>query len=603
MNFRKLKKAYRYVQKNGLKKSLKKLLLRRYVAKNRKNSSEKYEDYIFNREPSREELNAQKEILFSYQPKISFVVPMYDTKFEFFVELIESLLAQTYANFEICLADGSMVQDKQIQAYIEGKKDARIQYQKLSKNGGISSNTNEAIKMATGDYIAFCDHDDVVAEHALFEIVTWLNQDPKIDFLYTDEDILENGRRKNPHFKPDFSPDLLTSYNYICHLCVVKKELLDQVGLLRSQMDGAQDYDFVLRATNKAHKIVHIPKILYHWRSYELSTAGDSDSKLYAFDAAKMAIEEHFERLNHKVKVSALEEVGRYRVDYEIEGNPKISIVIANKDHQSDLKKCMESIFRSTYLNYEVMIVENNSVKKETFEYYETLMKEHQQVKVVDFGEKEFNYSKLNNFGVKHATGEYLILLNNDTKIITSDWMENMLGICQREEVGIVGAKLFYPDHTVQHAGVVIGIGGVAGHVHLNIDQEDPGYFSRANVINNFSAVTAACLMIKKEVYEKVGGLDEKLKVAFNDIDLCLKVREQGYLVVFTPHAKLYHYESKSRGAEDTKEKRRRFEEEMDRFKEKWHEILKSGDPYYNANLRLDQVNFMIDTEKIGENS
>lgn len=598
MNFRKIKRGYYYLKKNGINKSLQKLALRKYNKKNMKNVSENYVDYILNNEPDFKDLDNQRSVDFKNKPKISIVIPMYNTKYDFFEELMESILNQTYSNFEICLADSSINENLDILKYINDKNDSRILYKRLENNGGISLNTNEAINMATGDYIAFCDHDDVIAPNALFEVVKAISKDESVDFIYSDEDILENGIRKNPHFKPDFSPDLLTSYNYICHLCVVKRELLNKVGMLNKEYDGAQDYDFVLRATEQAKNIIHIPKILYHWRAHELSTAGDSSSKNYVFEAAKKAIEAHFKRLNIKVKVSILEEVGRYGVEYILDEEPKVSIIIPNKDSKSDLKKCINSILKSTYKNYEIIVVENNSTKEDIFKYYEQLENENNNIKVVYSNIKGFNYPKINNIGIGQATGEYLILLNNDTEIITNDWIENMIGICKRDDVGIVGAKLLYPDNTVQHAGVVIGIGSVAGHINLNINKDDPGYFSRANVINNFSAVTGACLMIKKEVYEKVGGLNEKFAVAFNDIDLCLKVRKEGYLVVYTPYAKLHHFESKSRGAEDTKEKKARFAKEIDMFKDNWNEVLEKGDPYYNVNLRLDKVDFSINTQK-----
>lgn len=598
MNLRQVKRAYSYLKNNGIKKSINKLLLRKYTKKNMKNVSENYEDYILNNEPSFKELELQRKVKFKNTPKISFVIPMYNTKYEFFKELMESILNQTYSNFEVCLVDSSIAENLEILNYLKEKNDIRIKYKRLENNGGISLNTNEAINMSTGDYIAFCDHDDTILPNALFEVVKSINEDESVDFIYSDEDILENGVRKNPHFKPDFSPDLLTSYNYICHLCVVKRELLNKVGLLNKEYDGAQDYDFVLRATEQAKNIIHIPKILYHWRAHELSTAGDSSSKNYVFEAAKKAIEAHFKRLNIKVNVSILDEVGRYKVKYISDEEPKVSIIIPNKDNKSDLKKCINSILKSTYKNYEIIVVENNSTKEDIFKYYKQLENENSNIKIVYSNVKGFNYSKINNIGIGQATGEYLILLNNDTEVITNDWIEDMVSIFKRGDVGIVGAKLIYPDNTVQHAGVVIGIGGIAGHVNLNIDKKDPGYFSRANVINNFSAVTGACLMIKKEIYEKVGGLDEKFAVAFNDIDLCLKVRKEGYLVVYTPYSKLYHYESKSRGAEDTKEKKARFAKEIDMFKDRWKYILEKGDPYYNINLRLDKVDFSINTQK-----
>ncbi len=597
MNNRKIKAGINYLKKNGVKKSVKKLYFKYLNKKQMNNVSQNYYDYIKNNEPNEVELEKQKKERFEYSPLISIVIPLYNTPKEFFNELIDSILKQTYTNWQLCLADGS----KETFEYIsEEINDDRILYKLLEKNGGISENTNEAIKMSTGEYIVFCDHDDLLAPNALYEIIKALNENKKTDFIYSDEDILDGNVRKNPHFKPDFSIDLLRSYNYICHLVTVKRELLNKVGMLRKEYDGAQDYDFVLRATNKAENIVHISKVLYHWRSHSNSTAGSSESKTYVFEAGKKAIEYNLKENGISGTVSMLEdEPGRYRINYEIIGNPKVSIIIPNKDAKSDLKNCIDSILKSTYNNYEIIIVENNSTKEETFKYYEKLQKEYSNIFVKEMKIDEFNYSKINNYGEKFAKGDYILLLNNDTKVIANDWIENMLGICQREDVGIVGAKLLYPDNTTQHVGVVVGIGGVAGHVNTNLRENEPGYFSRATVINNFSAVTAACLMVKRNLYEEVGGLTEEFKVAFNDIDFCLKVREKGYLVVLNPFAKLTHYESKTRGMEDTKEKIKRFESEMDLFKFKWKNILENGDPYYNINLRLDNSNFYINTNKI----
>lgn len=597
MNNRKIKAGINYLKKNGVKKSVKKLYFKYLNKKQMNNVSQNYYDYIKNNEPNEVELEKQKKEKFEYSPLISIVIPLYNTPKEFFNELIDSILKQTYTNWQLCLADGS----KETFEYIsEEINDDRILYKLLEKNGGISENTNEAIKMSTGEYIVFCDHDDLLAPNALYEIIKALNENKKTDFIYSDEDILDGNVRKNPHFKPDFSIDLLRSYNYICHLVTVKRELLNKVGMLRKEYDGAQDYDFVLRATNKAENIVHISKVLYHWRSHSNSTAGSSESKTYVFEAGKKAIEYNLKENGISGTVSMLEdEPGRYRINYEIIGNPKVSIIIPNKDAKSDLKNCIDSILKSTYNNYEIIIVENNSTKEETFKYYEKLQKEYSNIFVKEMKIDEFNYSKINNYGEKFAKGDYILLLNNDTKVIANDWIENMLGICQREDVGIVGAKLLYPDNTTQHVGVVVGIGGVAGHVNTNLRENEPGYFSRATVINNFSAVTAACLMVKRNLYEEVGGLTEEFKVAFNDIDFCLKVREKGYLVVLNPFAKLTHYESKTRGMEDTKEKIKRFESEMDLFKFKWKNILENGDPYYNINLRLDNSNFYINTNKI----
>lgn len=602
MNTRKIKAGYNYLKNNGLKKSIKKLYFKYLNRKQMNNVSLKYEDYIKNNEPDLKCLEKQSKAKFNIMPKISIVIPMYNTQENFLDELLDSILGQTYSNFELCLADGSPKENQIIKEKLEKINDTRIVYKFLNKNDGISGNTNAAIEIATGDYIAFCDHDDVLSKNALYEVVKAINENENVDFIYSDEDILVDGIRKNPHFKPDFSPDLLRSYNYICHFVVVKRSLLDKVGTLRKEYDGAQDYDFVLRATSNAQNIVHIPKILYHWRSHIQSTAGNSSSKMYVFEAGRKAIENNLKELGLEGEVSILQdEPGRYKVDYKIIGNPKISIIIPNKDSKNDLKKCIDSILNSSYNNYEIIVVENNSKKEETFKYYEQIQKENKNIKVVVMEINEFNYSKINNYGFSFATGEYTILLNNDTKVLALDWMEKMLGLCQRQDVGIVGAKLLYPDNTTQHCGVVVGIGGIAGHVNTNLRADEPGYFSRANVINNFSAVTAACLMIKSDIFKEINGLDENLKVAFNDIDLCMKVRNKGYLIVYTPYARLMHYESKSRGMEDTKEKIQRFEKEMDLFKSKWSQILNDGDPYFNVNFRLDKSNFYINTNRIGE--
>ena len=397
----------------------------------------------------------------------------------------------------------------------------------------------------------------------------------------------ENGNSTYPHFKPDFNLDYLRCINYICHLVVVRRSLWEQVGDLRSECDGAQDYDFVLRCVEKTKHIYHIPKILYHWRSHPQSTAGNQGNKHYAIDAGKLALEEHYKRMNLEGEVEFTGLFIVYRTTFKISGNPKVSILIPNKDHIEDLETCISSICeKSTWENKEIIVIENNSEEKRTFAYYETLQERYDNVRVV-YWEGEFNYSAINNFGTTYATGEYLLLLNNDTEVITPDWLERMLSYCQREEVGIVGAKLFYPDNLVQHAGVVIGMGGFAGHIQTGYEMDYPGYMGRLKTAQEISAVTGACLMVKKEVYEAVQGLDEHFAVALNDVDFCLRVRELGKLVIFQPDAQLYHYESKSRGFETTPEKKARFAKEIERFQKRHRELLEKGDPYYNPNLSL----------------
>ena len=469
--------------------------------------------------------------------------------------------------------------------------------------------------MATGDYIALLDHDDILADYALYEVVYAINKFPNSEFLYSDEDkIDENDNRYDAYFKPDFAPDTLRCQNYICHFSIFKKELMEKLNGFKADYDGAQDYDIFLRMSEitKPENITHIPKILYHWRVHSESTAKlNSNAKNYAFEAGKKAIEDHLKRIGLYGEVSEGCIEGIYRVDYKVKGNPKVSIVIPNKDGKDILEVCINSILeKTTYKNYEIVVVENNSDTEEIFEYYKELIK-NEKIKVVNYNtgtsiEDEeqssiqyvnnhridvkpgFNYSAVINFGVKNSEGEYVIQLNNDTELITPNWLEIMLGFCQREDVGAVGVKLYFPDETIQHAGIIVGIGGIAGNRFKSIPKDGHGYFAKESMIENLSAVTGACVMTPKSMYEEIGWMDEKLAVAFNDVDFCLKIREKGYLIVYNPFVEFWHYESKSRGQEDSPAKIRRFQGEMSRFEQRWPEILDSGDPYYNVNLSLD---------------
>ena len=543
--------------------------------------SKEYQEEKYNKWRS-EKATIKENKEFKYEPLISIITPLYNTPKEFFIDYIKSLQEQTYTNWEVCLVDASETQLE----YVKNINDKRLKYKRLEENKGISENSNEAIQMASGEFLALVDHDDIIAPNALNEVVKKLNEKPETDFIYSDEDKFEGNveNRFYPFFKPDFSPDFLRSNNYICHLSVIRKTLVEKIGGFRKEFDGAQDYDLILRITENTDKIEHIPEILYHWRIHSTSTAQNMETKNYAIEAGRRAIEEHCKRLELPIeKVESIKPLGSYRIKYKVIGEPLISIIIPNKDSVKYLKRAINSILKSTYKNYEIIIVENNSTKKSTFKYYEKIKS---FAKIIKY-EGEFNYSKINNFGVTYANGEYLLLLNNDIKVITKDWLEEMLSICQREDVGIVGAKLLYSDKTVQHAGVVVGMGGIAGHVNRLISDKNPGYFGRVAVINNYSAVTAACLMTKKELYEKVEGLDEKFKVAFNDVDFCMKIRKLQKLVVYTPFARLFHYESKSRGYEDTPEKLERFNGEIKLFESKWKDELEKGDPYFNPNLDL----------------
>jgi GT2 family glycosyltransferase len=548
--------------------------------------------------PSKTVLEKQQRHQFEQMPLISIVVPLYQTPERYLCEMIESIQSQSYLNWELCLSNGSGTNSpisrilRDYQAH-----DARIKVISSKQPLRISANTNEALKLATGDYIAFADHDDLLAPNALYECVRIINEHPNVDVIYTDEDKVDMEGKEHfmPHFKSDFNIDLLRSINYISHLFVVRKEIYQLVGGLNPKYDGAQDYDFTLRCIEKAKQIYHIPKILYHWRAHEESTAEDPESKKYAFDAGKLALESHYERLGISATVEQIGTTGTYRTRYSMDTKPLISVIIPNKDHIQELKVCLTSLFEvNTYTNLECIIVENNSTEEETFAYYEEIQKQYPQVKVVRWTEKGFNYPAINNFGVQHAKGSYLLFLNNDTEVLHVDCLEEMLSQCMRSEVGAVGAKLYYPDRTIQHAGVVVGLGGVAGHAFLGAGRHEPGYFRRIQMVQDYSAVTAACIMVKRNVFEQVDGFDEAFAVAFNDIDLCMKIREAGYLIVYTPYAELKHYESKSRGSEDTPEKVKRFQSEINLFMSKWEAFLEKGDPYYNPNLTLDKHDFSL---------
>ena len=549
-----------------------------------------YEAWFARHKADKRVLRRQKHASFAQKPLISIVIPLYCTPLPYLKELIESVRRQSYENWQLCLADGSP--DDKAKEFLEKHygREKRIVYQKLKENGGISANTNAAAELAKGEYLMFCDHDDTLEPDALYEIVKAIN-DTDADVVYTDEDkvSMDGQHYFDPNFKPDFNLFRLRENNYICHIFVVRKSLTDETGMLRSEFDGAQDFDFILRCCEKAKKITHIPKVLYHWRCHMDSTAADPSSKAYAYEAGRKAIREHYQRMGIDAKVDMTERPGWYRSHIKVQGNPMVSIIIPNKDHTDDLELCLFSMSRkSTYRNYEVLIVENNSEKEETFEYYKKLPERYPKVRVLTW-EKEFNYSAINNFAAKEAQGEYLLFLNNDVEILTPDWIEEMLQNCQQENVAAVGAKLYYPDDTIQHAGVVLGLGGIAGHIMCRASREDPGYFGRMISVQEISAVTAACMMVKKSEFDSVKGFDETFQVAFNDIDLCMKFCAAGKKIVFTPYAELYHYESKSRGLEDTPEKQFRFDKEVKRFQEKWAQQLEMGDPYYSPNLSVTE--------------
>ena len=562
--------------------------------------------------PDGERRRKEEETVFPDMVKFSILVPLYNTPREFLTAMLDSVVQQTYGNWELCLADGSddshsyvgqicLEYQKADEARTGGK--GRIAYKKLEKNEGISGNTNRCLAMATGEYIGLFDHDDIIHPSVLYEYAKVINEQGA-DYIYCDEATFKNSdinKMLTMHFKPDYAIDNLRANNYICHFSVFHRQLLDGDELFRTKYDGSQDHDMILRLTDKAKKVVHVPKLMYYWRSHAGSVASGIQAKTYAVDAAKGAVAEHLRKHGYEhfkiTSTRAFETI--FKISYQIIGNPKISIVIANKDHEADLRRCLASIFeKSTYDNYEVIVVENNSETTEIWKYYEEL-KENERVKIVIY-QGGFNYSAVNNLGVEAAEGEYILLLNNDTQVITVNWMEELLMYAQRQDVGAVGAKLYYGDKTIQHAGVVLGLGAhrTAGHSHYMQHRENLGYMGRLCYAQNVSAVTGACLLVSKELFEKAGGLDESFAVSLNDVDFCIKLREMGYLNVFTPFAELYHYESVSRGLDDQGEKAKRYNEESARFRDKWKAVLEKGDPYYNPNFSLDRSDFSLKVEE-----
>lgn len=566
----------------------------------------------------------EQETVFPRMVKISILVPLWNNKREFQIQMLDSVMNQTYQNWELCLADGSDAEHAYIEEickeYAE-RSGGRIVYRHLDHNGGIAYNTNECYKLATGEYIGLFDQDDILHPSVLFEYVKAINGQ-NADYLYCDETTFKDNdinKMLTMHFKPDYAPDNLRANNYICHFSVFSRTLLEGEELFRPAFDGSQDHDMILRLTDRAQHIVHIPRLMYYWRSHEGSTAAGIEAKPYAIEAAKGAIAEHLKKhgFSHFQITSTRACATIFRIRYRICGNPKISIVIPNKDHLSDLKRCVSSIQKnSTWENYEILIVENNSTTPEIKDYYTTLLgcsyEENRQreadgrdggilrsrdgkVSVVTYC-GTFNYSAVNNLGVSYATGDYVLLLNNDTEVITANWMEELLMYAQREDVGAVGAKLYYANKTIQHAGVVIGLGAhrTAGHTHYGVPVQNLGYMGRLCYAQDVSAVTGACLLVKKSLYEGLGGLDESFEISLNDVDFCLRLRERGLLNVWTPFAELYHYESVSRGLDDQGEKAERYNRESAHFREKWKQALSAGDPYYNPNFSLERSDYAL---------
>lgn len=588
MSYQHIKNGFRILRKKGFSGVIDRII-------HGSSNWAEYDEWFNATKVTEEELERQRNTKFEFAPMISIIVATFNTKEEYLKEMIDSVRNQSYSNWQLCIGDGST--NDSVEKYVKEHygDDSRIVFKKLEKNYGISGNMNGALELVTGDYVGLFDHDDLLTPDCLYEFVASM-QEVHHDCVYSDEDKLNDKTKKfeDPHFKPDFSIDLLCSHNYITHFFVVNMDIVRKVGGMRSEYDGSQDHDFIFRCVEQANSVHHVPKILYHWRMHPLSTAMDPESKMYCYTSGKKAIESHFKRVGIDATVEMLPRplYGMYHCKYTVKDHPLVSILIPNYNHKDLLKGCIESLMNvNTYSNIEIVIVENNSTEQEIFDYYKELEETYSNVKVIYY-EGDFNYSKINNYGVKYTHGEYILFLNNDTKVIEPDSIEDMLGVCQREDVGAVGAKLLYEDDTVQHCGVVVGYHGYATAAFSLIDRNDFGYMGRPRVSWDVSAVTAACLMTKREIFDEVGGFDEDFKVACNDVDLCLKIRSLNKWIVEDVFSVWYHYESKSRGLEDTPEKQARFQSEIARFQKKWPEILKNGDPFHNPNFDLDKGPF-----------
>jgi O-antigen biosynthesis protein len=553
---------------------------------------DEYRRWIKAFEPTRIELQKQRQHPFRRTPIVSIVVPVYNPPTAFLEAMLKSVFDQTYPHWQLCIADASKA--PHVRPILEkAATDRRVGVRFLESNGGIVGNSNAALEIATGEYVALLDHDDTLAPFALHAVAAAIEARPDADFLYSDEDKLNfAGERVEPNFKPDWSPETLQSRNYICHLAVFHADLIRSLGGFRPGFDGAQDHDLVLRATERAKRVVHIPQVLYHWRMHRQSTAADAGSKGYAHEAGKRAVQDQLNRRGIDATVHDGAVPGMYHVVHHLRTQPLVSVIVPNKDAVEMLARCVDSLANSGYANHELLIVENGSTRPETFAYYRQLEKQP-HVRILEWT-KPFNYAAVNNFAAARAEGDLLLFLNNDVEAVNPDWLERMVKLGVQPGVGAVGAKLYFADDTIQHAGIVIGMGGIAGHSHGSFPRDAAGYMQRLRFTQNVSAVTGACLLCPAKVFREVGGFDEGFVLAFNDVDLCLQILARGQRVVWTPHAELYHFESKTRGYEDTPEKLRRFRREIELFKTKWSEFLRTGDPHYNPHYRLDRPDFAL---------
>lgn len=588
--YSKIRRGMNYFQRNGLKNTFLKMKLEM-----KRSNESQYQEWILKNEQFDSDVIKENIENFSYQPKISIVMPVYNVEAIWLEKCIQSVQNQYYTNWELCIADDCSTKTHVkplLESYVQ--RDSRIKVEFRTVNGHICEATNSALSVATGEFIGLLDNDDELAVNALYEVIKKLNENPDLDLVYSDEDKIDkNGKRSDAVFKSDWSPDMLMGTNYICHFGVYRKSIIDDIGGFRKGYEGAQDYDLVLRFTEKTNRIGHVPKILYHWRMLETSTAGNQGSKNYAFEAGKKALQDALDRRGLKGTVEHGKGLGLYDVHYDVLEKSLISIIIPTRDGFEDLKKCIDSILeKTTYQHYEIIIADNGTQDKRTLNLMDDYVKKHDNIHIEQI-DISFNFSKINNIAAKKASGKYLVFLNNDTEIITEDWLERMVSFAQFERIGAVGAKLCYSDDTIQHAGVILGLGGAAGHNQLYYPRQDFGYFGRLAINCNYSAVTAACMMVKHSDFDQINGFNEDLAIAFNDVDLCLRLMEIGKNNVWLHGVELYHYESKSRGFEDTVEKQKRFAEETDYMYEHWNEYI-LDDPFYNPNLTLGESNYSV---------
>ncbi|BDR54114.1 hypothetical protein KIMH_02250 [Bombiscardovia apis] len=537
---------------------------------------------------------------FKQQPVISLLVPVYNVDPHWLELCVNSVREQYYPNWELCLADDCST-DERIKPILEAyaQQDPRIKVVFRKENGHISRSSNSALELATGEFVALLDNDDELAPQALFEVVKRLNEKPDTDLIYSDEDKEdEEGHRSDPHFKPDYAPDLLLSTNYISHLGVYRRSIVEKIGGFRPGYEGSQDYDMVLRFVEQTspERIQHIAKVLYHWRTLASSTASGSGAKNYASDAGLRALQSAMERRGTGAQVVSAGPSGIYNVHYPVSGDDMVSVIIPTKDGYDNIERCLDSIIaKTTYSNYEVIIADNGSTNPamhKLYSHYQELMGSKLRIEEIDI---PFNYSRINNIAASKARGKFLLFLNDDTQVISPHWMTRMVSFAQMKRVGVVGAKLYYPIETIQHAGIVLGLGGVAGHIQAGCPRTHLGYFGRLVENVNYYAMTAACCMVKAEDFQAVGGFDEDMAVAYNDVDLCIRIHDElGRDNVWAHEVELYHYESLTRGYDvKSAEKKARLDREAAKFRERYATIV-DNDPYYNPNLSRTSGNFWV---------